>query len=172
MKTTFTKTLAGILMFTLIALSSCSKEKDSPSGYYVKFKLNGTEKQYSETTAAIFTTYLPLYACAMVGQKTVGGTVYEGMGINLFNDAPIEANVTYTEEEVEGTGATQAALLYTDDKGAQFSSAFLGLPDVKVTITNMDDKTVTGTFSGNLVSTQDFTTTQIVTEGTFHLPRN
>ena len=174
MKTTTLKVLLSSAILVSFVLSSCNKEKDNPSngsGYYVKFKLDGTEKQYTETTTALFTTYLPIYNCAMVGENLVNGTVYEGMAISIFNDAPIAANVTYTGVEVESIGTAQADLLFTDATGAQSSSAFLSSPDVKVTITKMNDKEITGTFSGMLESTVDFSTTHAVTEGEFHLPR-
>jgi hypothetical protein len=35
----------------------------------------------------------------------------------------------------------------------------------------MDASSITGTFSGTIVSTTDFTTSYAVTEGAFHLPR-
>ncbi len=172
-KTIFTKALYAIVILALFATTSCKKDGGSDSSnYYVNFKLNGEQKQYSETTAAVFNTALPLYACAMVGEKQVNGTVNEGMAISLYNDAAIAANVTYTEKEVENIGTPQATLLFTDATGAQSSSALLSNPNVQVIITQMDDKTVTGTFSGTIESITDFITTQSVTEGQFHLPRH
>ncbi len=172
-KSSFTKVIFGLLILSLFSISSCKKDKDNPSssGYYLKFKLDGEDKQYSATTAAVFTTALPAYTCAMVGETQQGGTVYEGMGINIYNDAAIAANVTYTDAVVASLGAPQAILLYTDASGAQSSSATAINPNVKVVITQMDDKTVTGTFSGTIVSTADFTTSKVVTNGEFHLPR-
>jgi hypothetical protein len=171
-KTSFTKILLSTTVLGLIALSSCKKDSNSPStGYYVKFKLDGTEKQYSEIATAVFTTQLPLYQCAMVGEKQTNGTVYEGMGITINNSGSIAANLTYTDELVSGLGTPQAILLFTDDAGAQASSGFATSPNVKVTITQMDDKTVTGTFSGTIESTTDMSTTHTVTEGEFHLSR-
>lgn len=173
-KTTFTKILfLSTIIFSVFAISSCKKNNDNPSssGFYVKFKLDGTEKQYTETTAAVFSTALPVYSCALVGEKLISGTVYEGMGINIFNDVAIAANVTYTDAVVASIGAPQATLLYTDAAGAQESSATAISPNVKVVLTQIDDKSVTGTFSGTIVSTTDLTTTQTVTEGEFHLPR-
>ena len=173
-KSSFTKAIFGLLVLSLFSVSSCKKDKDNPSssGYYVKFKLDGEDKQYSGITAAVFTTALPLYGCAMVGEIQQSGTVYEGMGINIYNDEAIAANVTYTDADVASLGTAQAALLYTDANGAQSSSAIAVNPNVKVVITQMDDKTVTGTFSGSIVSTTDFTTTKVVTGGEFHLLRN
>ncbi len=172
-KTIFTKVLLSSIVFGLVALSSCKKNNDNPStaGFYVKFKLDGTDKQYSGITTALFTTALPLYQCALIGEKQVSGTVYEGMGINIYNDAAIAANVTYTDALVASLGTPQAILLYTDATGAQASSATATSPNVKVVITQMDASSVTGTFSGTIVSTTDLTTTQTVTEGQFHLPR-
>jgi hypothetical protein len=174
MKTTiFTRALYAIVILALFATTSCKKEAgSSSSGYYVKFKLNGDQKQYSEMTAAVFNTTLPYYACAMVGEKKVNGTVDEGMAIALYNDAPIATNVTYTDKEVQSIGTFQASLLFTDSNGAQSSSVLLINPNVQVVITQMDDKAITGTFSGTIQSTTDVSTTQSVTEGQFHLPRN
>ena len=173
-KSSFTKAIFGLLILSLFSVSSCKKDSKNPSSsnYYVKFKLDGEEKQYSNITAAIFTTALPLYECAMVGEIQQNGTVYEGMGINIYNDEAIAANVTYTDAVVASIGAPQAILIYTDANGAQESSGTAINPNVKVVITQMDDKTVTGTFSGTIVSTTDLTTSQVVTEGEFHLPRN
>jgi hypothetical protein len=171
-KTIFTKTLSALVILALFATTSCKKDGSNPStGYYVKFKVNGEQKQYSEAAVAVFNTALPVYACAMVGEKLINGTVSEGMAISIYNDAPIAANVTYTDQEVASIGTQQATLLFTDSTGEQSSSALLPNPNVQVIITQMDDKTVTGTFSGTIESTLDYTTTKSVTEGQFHLPR-
>jgi len=156
----------------MLSLSACKKDGgSSSSSYYVKFKLDGADKQYSQTTAAVFTTQLPVYSCAMVGEQQ-NGTVYEGMAINLFNDVAIAANVTYTDQVVASLGTPEATLLYTDATGAQSTSGLAASPNVQVVITSMDDKTVTGNFSGTIVSATDLTTTHTVTEGQFHLPRH
>ncbi|HEY2726760.1 MAG TPA: hypothetical protein VGI61_06280, partial [Parafilimonas sp.] len=72
---------------------------------------------------------------------------------------------------VASLGTSQATLLYTDSTGAQASSAIATSPNVSVVITQMDASSITGTFSGTIVSTTDFTTSYAVTEGAFHLPR-
>lgn len=170
-KTFLSKPLLSILVLAALFVSSCKKDNNSPNGYYVKFKLDGNEKQYSQTTAAVFATALPIYSLALIGEQQVNGTVYEGMGINIYNDASIAANVTYTDQEVVSLGTPQAALLYTDAAGAQSSSVVLASPGVQVLITGLDDKTVSGTFSGTIASITDFSKTMVVTEGQFNLPR-
>ena len=173
MRTIFTKALYAIVILALFATTSCKKDGgSSSSGYYVKFKLNGTQKQYSETTAAVFTDAFSVHQCSMVGEETKSASIYEGMAISIYSDAAIAANVTYTDQIVASLGTPQATLLFTDSDGTQTTSAFLSNANVKVTITQMDDKTVTGTFSGNIGDISDISGNESITEGQFHLPRN
>ena len=163
---------ALVLVATLITTVSCNKDDDSSStDYYLQFKLDGTNKKYIEITTAVFTTVLPLYSCAMVGEKPITGNIYEGMGITISSDAEIVANVTYTDAIVASLGTPAASLLFTDEAGAQFASVIAVSPGVQVIISAMDANSVTGYFSGTVVSTADFTTSRTVTEGQFHLPR-
>lgn len=171
-KAFLSKILFSVILLGLFAVSSCKKSHNSsPSGYYLKFKLDGTDKQYSLTTA-FFTTQGPFYNCSMTGENDISGTA-EGMSIFLYSDAAITANTTYTDAEVtvDGQSTTQATLLYADGNGKQEGSTFLFSPNVKVTITGIDASSVTGTFSGTIANTTDNSETQVVTEGQFRLQK-
>ncbi|HYK46280.1 MAG TPA: hypothetical protein VEV83_13975 [Parafilimonas sp.] len=159
------------LAFCILSVSSCKKEQDSTPAaeYYVKFKLDGVDKEYSEIASAVFTTTVPLHTCSMVGVKQISDTIYEGMQMWIASDTEIVANITYTDAIVLGRPA--ASIAYNDGTGEQFSSVIAASSGVQAVITHMDDNTVTGTFSGTVVSYTDFTTSHVVTGGQFHLPR-
>jgi hypothetical protein len=173
MKRLTSKFLLG-LAFCILFVSSCKKEQDTatpptPPEYFVKFKLSGVDKEYSEITSAVFTTNVPLHTCSMIGAKKIDATIHEGMHIWIESDAEITANVTYTDSMV--LGRPQASIAYDDQTGEQFSSVIAASSGVQAIITHMDENSVTGTFAGTVVSYTDFTTSYVVTEGQFHLPR-
>lgn len=181
-KASFTKTIFGLLILSLFSVSSCKKNSDNPSSsssnYYIKFKIDETEKNYSSASAAKFTTLFPtspVYSVTMKSEYKNGTTFFESMAISIFDNQSIAENVTYTDKQIIIQGGTsqtsQANLAYNDGNGGQSGSGFTTNPNVKVIITKLDDKTVSGTFSGVVASTIDRTSTQTVTEGQFYLPR-
>src|SRR5436190_427644 len=164
MKILTSKLLLISVMFGMVALSSCNKNDDSSSSdFYLQYKLDGTNKKYTEIATAVFTTVLPLYSCAMIGEKPVTASIYEGMGITISSDIEIAANVTYTDSIVASLGTPAASLLLTDEAGAQFASVLATSPGVQVIISQIDANSVTGYFSGIVTSTADFTTSHTIT---------
>lgn len=158
----------------LLALSSCRKEGASPENYYLKFKLDGTQKTYSETTEALFNvfgTIPPRYSCSMIGGMQGSGGVYEGMAITISSDTDIAPNITYTNAVVGTLGIPAAYLSFTDETGAHSSSVLTMPQGVEVIITKMDEKSVTGIFSGTIFDTEDPTRSYMVTDGQFYLQR-
>lgn len=87
--------LTGVTLFT----ASCKKSLPdsplaSPSEYYMRFKANGTQKEFTVTTAYFFTT-----ACVLNGGTK--DSTGDGMTIDIISlNAPIQINSIYNETEV------------------------------------------------------------------------
>jgi len=171
----FSSKLLLSFVFVVFVLSSCKKDSSPPEEspeYYVKFKLDGADQQYSEIAAADFSGIDPVHDCSIFGEKKYSsGVGYEGIIVRITDDKEIVANVTYTEAVVASIDMPQGSLYYSDPAGYAFLSGFASSPNVRITITHMDATTVTGTFSGTIVSAPDRLTTHTVTNGQFHVLR-
>jgi hypothetical protein len=88
---------SSILICLILVLASCKKSNtDIPatnsSQYYMRFKGNGTQKEFTATTAYYFTT-----TCSLNGGTN--DSTGNAFTINIYAAAPILANSTYTETE-------------------------------------------------------------------------
>jgi hypothetical protein len=157
------KFILSIIALTLFAFSSCKKDDTKPASpeFYVSFKLDGIEKQYTEATVAKMSNVPGIYSCDCSGLNQVNYVIEEGMIITILSNTVIAKNITYNED-------TGAILSYTDSTGGHASSGLSH--NAKVTVTQLDDKSITGTFFGTITNTVDLTTAQQVTGGEFHLP--
>jgi len=169
-------TLIPVALIVFI-FSACQKGLDdtvdggtgNTNSYFVEFKANGVEKNYTGYTLGTFNMLATLYACNIVGQEVTGGAT-DGMDIQITDTIPITTS-TYTDATVAGT--YQGALLYTDSTGKQFSSILTTVTtSIQITISENTTDHVSGTFSGNLQNAQDVVsgdTTHVIaiTEGSF-----
>ena len=154
------------LGFFLAAITACKKDDVDPvpPEFYLQLKIDGIQKKYSEITLANVDNTAPIYTCECVGQKNINYLFQEGLIISIASDSLISTNIVYNDQNGAG-------FHYTDSSGQDYASmGSVGPPTIAVTITQLDDKTIRGTFSGVMTSLQDFTTQVNVTEGKFHLP--
>lgn len=182
------------LLFAIISLglSSCSKEKSFSSGgsggtggtgggggtggsssYFMKFKINGVQKEFTANTFAVFSSIdivgTTIYTASIQGTLSTSSSTTNLMGININDVTPIVANKDYSDATVGQT--IQGALLYFDATGEQYSTLLVPTDvNLKIRITELTSTVVAGTFSGKMQSMTG-TTVLNVTEGSFKLKR-
>ncbi|MGC4234028.1 MAG: hypothetical protein QM594_13705 [Niabella sp.] len=159
---TFTCLLIALL------LGSCTKKEDvlnKPGKYYIKFKANGVEKKLDMIPSSITS----FYSSALY--ESLGYHIYEfGMAsaqfkelmhIGIFTPSAL-AKKTYTDNS--GGLLPEALLTYSQaplDGSVYFSSmayddgGFQLKKDCKITITEMNDTEIQGTFSGTVYFEKD-----------------
>ncbi|MCB0745505.1 MAG: hypothetical protein KDC67_16480 [Ignavibacteriae bacterium] len=170
------KLFISIISITL--LISCSKKEDSAlntdSDYFMSFKANGTEIIYKDILTAQYTD-LPnqnLYGLTIAGANFDGPNTDEDFGIILMDDAPITEG-SYNQDYIPNTYSSRAFISYI--KGVQaYSSVYPLLSDVakaNVTITEITNTYISGTFSGTLVKSDgDYSViTHEITNGKFKI---
>lgn len=184
------------LLFAIISLglSSCSKEKSFSSGgsggsggtggtggtgggggsssYFVKFKIDGVQKDFSGSTNALITSFdaggTMIYSGAFQGIQSAANPQVNLMGININDVAAIVTNKTYTDAIAGVT--IQGALIYFNASGEQLSSLFVTTDaNVAIRLSEITTTSISGTFSGKV---QSMTGAPLaITEGTFKVKR-
>ncbi|QNA43893.1 hypothetical protein [Lacibacter sediminis] len=182
------------LLFAIISLglNSCSKEKSFSSGgsggtggtgggggtggsgtYFMKFKLDGVQKEFSGTTSALITSFdaggTIIHTGAFQGIQSASNTTANLMGINVNDVTALVTNKNYTDALVGIT--VQGVLLYFDASGDQLSSMFVTTDaNVIIRLSEITTTSVSGTFSGKLASLTSGASAT-VTEGSFRVKR-
>lgn len=155
------------IVFSLIFIISCSKDDETPGEYFMRFKANGASVEY--------TNQLGLTAgFAQNGNQhvaTISGwnDASSNFSLLLYNLAPI-TEVTYSGYSVSVDGTVGVFFAHKEkDSGAVFSSGVTTDFDASVTISEITETGVKGTFSG-LIKASGFSDITI-TEGSFFVKR-
>jgi len=166
--------LAAFLPFVLMACKKSGGPGSSDSTYYMKFKLDGTQKKYT-TVAGVMSEANGYHTLVLSGAAATSAQGGEAMNILLNSDDAFTAGETFSAEMLAGTPAIQALLSYADNSlsGKGYTSSYPNLtPEAtaQVTISSISATQVKGTFSCKLVDESDFTTVKYtVTEGEFNI---
>lgn len=150
---------------------------DGPA-YFVRFTVNGIDKEYSAYTKASFPEYVrsgaKLYACQVEAQESPGGTV-NALHLTINDTMHIVAGRGYEDHLMYN--AYQAIINYNDGSNNVFSSVN-AIPNSKtqVYILAITPDYVSGTFSGKLGNVmQDnnglFPDSAIISNGYFKVSR-
>lgn len=159
--------LALAMFITSVTLiTSCTKDED-PGEYYMRFKSNGVLVEY--------TNQLGLNAgFAQSGNQYVGtisgwNDANSNFSLLLYDLAPI-SEIIYSGYTASGDGTVGVLLVHKEkDSGAVFSSGVTSDYDSRVTISEITETGVKGTFSG-LIKASDLPDISI-TEGSFFVKR-
>lgn len=174
-----TKLLAAFLLIaTVLTNFSCNKKSDdsvdTSTDFFVKFKINGVQKEFKGMTNALFQT-VPvtpaIYTLALQGINSTASTTTNLMGLNISDIAAVAINKNYTS--IIAGSTIQASLLYFDQTGNQFGSDFVisSVPtNAVIRLSEITSTSVSGTFSGK-VSQLGATTELTITEGSFRVKR-
>jgi hypothetical protein len=156
--------LTSILL--LASIASCKKDSTTTpnsSSYYVKFKFNGTQKQYTAYTTSLLGTASSADGCEIIGYAS--GTHPAGVTISVVDNAPITTNKTYTE--------AIGIFTYVDESGISYvaGSVYNGT-SFNLVITEIASDHIKGTFSAVLQKAGTPIEYINVTEGEFYLGRS
>ena len=154
----------SVVCLILFAIASCSKKNDDAAGgtYYMHFKANGVQKEFTTGVQAARADTEGLYDCILSGFSATAN-----FSIILFDHAPISANFNYTEAILPGTASPYAFIVYQDETNTTFiSSGQQSNAKASATITELGSNYVKGVFSGVLFSGQ---TQMNITDGEFYL---
>ncbi len=188
---------AAILLCSF-AFIGCTKSNDNPSSgagaYYINFKADGVQKQYS-SDAEMAITYdadQKIYVCLMGAYKqfdpNMQDSSQESLSLLLFNNSTIVSGTTFQDPnkitQADGTQIGQLQITYYDDQKQGYATlglftdstgAFPGFPNViadgKVTISELTSSYAKGTFSGTTYWDKDLKTTHVITDGQFYVKR-
>lgn len=137
----------------MLLAAGCSKEKsleeEDDTNYFIKFNLGTEVKEYRDVVLAIRSTANGMNGVSVQGQATLTDN-NDAVLITITELDPIVAK-TYTENATSDS----PVLAYRDASGNEFSTLFATVPTgVSVTIENINEASVRGTFSGTLYDLQ------------------
>ncbi len=186
----------AIIICLLLFASSCKKSSignnngNGNGDYYVKFKANGTQKEYkSEALCEMLKLNSDgLYSAVLQGYKDYTQGAKDELGIILFSHDPFTTTL-YADpmKAVKSDGSKVASIIInfndpdgngyltmgplSDENGTVPISGVVA--DAKLAITGLTNDYIKGTFSGTTYKSTDatFTITVLITDGEFYLPR-
>jgi hypothetical protein len=195
----FLKTYLPAFLFSILLIEGCKKSNDSPGspsgGYYISFKANGVQKQYSSQPFAVITydanekVYTGLIGAYKNFDATVSDSVQEQLSLLLFSNSAIAANSTFQDPAKvtasDGSKLPPVQVTYYNDQKLGFLTLGLfadstgmvanfpnAIANGKVTITELTATYAKGTFSGTAFLDTDLTTTEEITDGEFYVKRD
>ncbi len=164
MKTLSKIILAVSLFFTMPALTSCKKaavgNATNASPYYMKFKLDGVQKNYVIAGGQIIDTLIAgaAYGATIAGSPEDGS---ESMGLLIYSTTQITSGMTFNDDNVPGLILPKGNLNYVGDSGnSSYGSLAITNPGVQITLTELTSTYMKATFSGKM---QDVSGSAILT---------
>ncbi|MFT4155888.1 hypothetical protein [Parafilimonas sp.] len=167
-------TYAAFILFTHILFSACKKDSSGSSSgdYYMKFKRDGTEIKMTYIPQAFFTdvSSIGLYNCSLEAFTSDGKTT---LILMIYDPSAIAAGKTYMQDYFPSVAIVQAQMAYTDETATGYSSgSTISDPDAAciITISELTDTYIKGTFSGKLLTSDYNGIKYAITDGAFYLP--
>lgn len=165
-----------LVFLSAILMMACKKDKGGDSGgdgYYIKFKLNGTEFQFKGMPYATFSVADDIYLGGFGAFKEQGVTE-NMMSVLVGSLENIKAGATYTGliyPPVTGGSTPAVFFSYIDAEGETFANLYEDNAMNTVIITSLDSKEVKGTFSGILHKVSEPGSAGISLSGDFFVKR-
>jgi hypothetical protein len=138
----------AIAVFAFV-LIGCKKDDDAGSGVYrMKFKVDGNQVEFNLQTAlvAAFGQSGSQYNSVISGSDSKSN-----VGLQVF-DNKIIATGKYSGYTISNSAVVGALMHYQDLNGTVYTQGTVS-PDIEITINEINDTTVKGTFRGTLKST-------------------
>ena len=162
-----------LLAFFTVLFFSCKKDSSSSgssSNYYIKATVGGTQKNYTSNPLVTIINQSNIYSMSL--SAGAGGTSLEGLALQITqNNTPIlagtylESGTTYTIAGDYNPGSTDVSAIF----GAGLNP--LSAQPLQITISQLSDKIVSGTFSGEFYSNSGVgSDSLLVANGSFNLP--
>jgi hypothetical protein len=174
-KNHFLMLYAALLLFFVCSFGGCKKSTPSAGlgDSYMRYKLNGTKKDYNGCSAVFLSAVNGIYGVGIAGASSNDPS--NDFSITLFAKTALSQGQTFTAGLVTGTYYTQGGLAYVEGSKSYSSAGTIINPAAKVSviITELSSTYVKGTFSGTLYSdASNYTTVAYtVTEGEFNAKR-
>lgn len=180
------RVLLGSMVFVM-AIVGCSKDSDGilpTDGYFLKFKLDGTNVSY-ENEAFEFKLAGNFnardnsdYAASALGSLDDDETDRNQLLILIGHESEIQANLVYTNKASATPKIESKVFLMTflDENGASYVAVneeslkvlYNGVADAEVVFTEVGTTSLKGRFSGSLYNEQGKIS---ITNGEFYVPR-
>ncbi|WP_437920252.1 hypothetical protein [Sphingobacterium sp. LRF_L2] len=168
-------------------LLSCSGNKDAEveetSEYYFRYKLNGTQKDYSSfvnTASASFWNYIDFsvngkqLSRISATQNIAYNGQRETLSIDLTSTEQIQSGVIYGSSAEVGVVVESFVFGLFDANGEMWLANNYNLSSQDVAVLNLSeikDSSLKGTFSGVLYKNGNETETLVITDGEFFVYR-
>ncbi len=144
----FKKIVTQVLVFSFfigLSVSCQNDDNETEGGYYVRFKANGQQVEFTVqgATIAAFAQAGNTYNAVFTGydsSSNVGLQVYDNKEITM---------ATYSGYTLSGSSFIGALIHYKDNLGTLYSQDALN-PTTSITISEITSSAVKGTFSGIL----------------------
>lgn len=180
--------LVSIFLSVVIPVTfSCKKQNDSKKqeeGYFMRFKINGTQVEYKAQIEGVFDKETSLqHNTSLAGLKVAFNATTNNMTLLLATENSVQTNIDYTGYTPASSGmlkAKLANLVYLDENGKKFLSWMEELTPTlpsgtetkaEIKITEVTDAYFKGSFSGVLYS-EDFSAKLNITDGLFFARRS
>jgi len=168
------KTFIALLLiyFSSLFFAACKKNSDSKPTYYMKADIGGTEKTYATNAEATRSGLGRFYFLTM--RAIAGNNSSEGLILSIEQLIDTFTTGTYTERASNDYDVTGTYNPGSSDPSAVFETdgllGALGMP-LKITISEISDTQVAGTFSGEFFGRNGSDSNSIlITDGEFNLP--
>lgn len=142
--------LFSLLLSSLFYLSACQKETSAPaSNYYFEATIDGVKKSYPYSPTAVMLDTLDIYSIGMLSYTAMGSNDFFSLSIGQ-RSGPITVD-TYIDDYTNDNRIVVGDFnLGSVDDALVYGSGLERGPDPRLTIiiTEITDKTITGTFSG------------------------
>jgi hypothetical protein len=176
-----------ILCGAILALVAACSSDDDPgpgqgTGYYIRFKVSGTQKEYKANPVAqvYFDEDNLAYRCNIVGSGNIVST-HDVMTLFMVSKEPFKKDVQYvlqTEVEMASNGSQmpQVAAVYIDENKKGYTAQFLPADwfdfddHAEAKFTEMTDKHIKGTFSARVFTSIPDREELLITDGEFYVP--
>jgi hypothetical protein len=139
----------GCIALFSILVGSCKTDEDdnSNSGYFIRFKANGTQVEFKEQTSLV-----AAFAKSGIQHNGVfsGGKNLSNIVLQVFDNKAIEAT-TFTGYTISGSSIVAELISYNDNTGANYTQGSVG-SNATITISEITATTVRGTFSSTVKS--------------------
>jgi hypothetical protein len=139
--------MLGIILVTFFA-SSCKKDDNNEpdnSAYKIRFEVNGSLVEFNlqGSLLAAFANSGSQYNAVFTGSDSK-----RNIGLQVFDSKEITEN-SYSGYTISGSSVVGTLMHYEDLDGTLYTQGSNNM-DLRITITELTDKIVRGTFSGTL----------------------
>lgn len=174
------QTCYGIMLLSCIFLLGVSCKKNNPglpsissSSYYVRFKANGIQKEYTLTWAKLDQLLFANTYTSYVTGGNLNDTTKNSLSFRIYYNNAVSANTVYSEKMYDPMVMPEAYFVFVDDKGnshTSFKNTLEPILDFNIQFTEITLSYVKGVFNG---TTKSVNNNQImtITDGEFYVVR-